>query len=95
MKVIFSLRAKSDLSEFAKYTANDNLLASRRWVANIRRTVLKLSDFPHLGRIVHEYGEETFREAIKGQYRIVYRIDSKNGTIVVLTIHHSKRKLIL
>ena len=47
-----------------------------------------------MGRIVPEYGDETIREIIKGQYRIVYKIDSKKDSIVIVTIHHAKRLLL-
>ena len=94
MKIVFSARAKTDLSEIVKFIANDKPQAARKWTANIRQSVLKLSDFPKMGRTVPEYGDETTREVIKGQYRIVYRIDDKNDIIIIVTIHHAKRLLL-
>ncbi|TDI83088.1 MAG: type II toxin-antitoxin system RelE/ParE family toxin [Caldithrix sp.] len=94
MKVVFSARAKTDLAEFIKFIASDKPQAARKWAANIRQSVLKLSDFPKMGRTVPEYGDETIREIIKGQYRVVYKIDDKHDTIVVVTIHHAKRPIL-
>ncbi len=91
MKVVFSSRAKNDLTEIITYISYDKPQATRKWAADIRKSVLKLSDFPRLGRIVPEYGDPLIREIIKGQYRIVYKIDEKKNTRVVVTVHHSRR----
>ncbi|MFQ5864757.1 MAG: type II toxin-antitoxin system RelE/ParE family toxin [bacterium] len=93
MKLIFSARAKADLAEYVEFISNDKPQAAREWAASIQQSVLKLSDFPQIGRTVPEYADETIREIIKGQYRIVYKIDDKRDTIVIVTIHHSKRPL--
>lgn len=94
MKIVFSSGAKADLSEIVKFIAKDKPQAARKWAADIRQSVLKLSDFPKIGRTVPEYGAETIREIIKGRYRIVYKIDEKKDTIVIVTIYHSKRILL-
>ena len=77
MKVVFSSRAKTDLAEFVKFIAQDKPQAARKWADDIRQSVSLPSDFPQIGRTVPEYGDETIREIIKGQYRIVYKIDAK------------------
>jgi len=67
---------------------------ARNWAARIRKSISNLSKFPKLGRVVPEYGDDTIREIVKGNYRIVYKIDDSKNTIVVLTIHHAKRPLV-
>jgi len=93
MKVVISSRAKSDLAEIVTFIANDKPRAARNWASTVRKSISNLSDFSKLGRVVPEYGDDTIREIIKGQYRIVYKIDDSKSTIVVLTIHHAKRPL--
>ncbi|MFQ5651778.1 MAG: type II toxin-antitoxin system RelE/ParE family toxin [bacterium] len=94
MRIVFSSRAKADLAECVKFIAYDKPQAARKWAAHIRQSVLKLSDHPKIGRAVPEYGDESIRDIIKGQYRIVYKIDEKNDTVVIVTIHHTKRLLL-
>lgn len=94
MRIVFSSGAKADLFKIVKFIAKDKPQAARKWAADIRQSVLKLSDFPKIGRTVPEYGDETIREIIKGQYRIVYKIDEKKDTIVIVTIYHAKRILL-
>ena len=94
MKIVFSSQAKADLAEIVKFIAYDKSQAARKWAAAIRESVSKLSDFPKIGRAAPEFGEETIRELIKGQYRVVYKIDDQKNTIVIVTIHHGRRPLV-
>ncbi len=94
MKIVFSSRAKTDLAEFVKFIAQDKPQAARKWAVTIRQSILKLSDLQNMGRTVPEYGDETIREIIKGQYRIICKIDDKNDTIVIITLHHAGRPLL-
>ena len=94
MKIFFSSNAKSDLSEIVHYISEDNPQAAREWTNSIFESVKKLSCFPKLGRIVPEYFEDSIREIIKGQYRIVYKISQVDKNICIIAIHHSKRPLV-
>lgn len=94
MKIIFSFVTKSDLIEFVKFIAYDKPMAAKNRAKKIKREILKLKDFPKFGHVVPEYGEESIREIVSGQYRIVYKIDEKKETIAILTIHHSKKPLL-
>ncbi|MFQ5772440.1 MAG: type II toxin-antitoxin system RelE/ParE family toxin [bacterium] len=94
MKIVFSSRALADMAKIVKFIAYDKPQAARRWAVSIRESVSKLSDFPRLGRVVPEYEDETIREIIKGQYRIVYKLDDEKQTIVIVTVHHGKKPLV-
>ena len=93
MKIIFTQRFKSDISEIVHYISQDNTQAARIWSKSIFDSIKSLENFPSLGRIVPEYSEDTISELIKGQYRIVYKINQSEEEIYILTIHHSKRLL--
>ncbi len=94
MKIVFSSQAKADLAEIVNFIAYDKPQAARKWATSIRQSVLKLPDFPKIGRTVPEFADETIRELIIGQYRVVYKIDDKKDSIVILTVHHAKRLLL-
>jgi len=91
MKLYISSSAKLELSEIVQYIADDNPKAARYWFKDIKDTIKKRSSFPNLGRIVPEYSDDTIREIIKGQYRIVYRINLNDESIYIIAVHHSKR----
>ena len=94
MNIIFSSQAKADILAITRFIAQDKPLAARQWADSIKESVYRLVEFPRLGRVVPEYSDDTLRELIQGQYRIVYKIDEKNKNIAVITVHHSTRKLL-
>ena len=94
MKILFTPRSKSDITEIVHYISQDNPQAARNWTKSIFDSIKRLENFPSSGRIVPEYSEDTIRELIKGQYRIVYKINQSEEEIYIVTIHHSKRLMI-
>lgn len=51
-----------------------------------------LEQFPHMGRIVPEIGDEAIREVLYRNYRIVYVVDRDEEEVDVLTIFHSSQQ---
>jgi toxin ParE1/3/4 len=91
MKVVFSVNAGKDLLETVRFIARDKPAAARQWAEAVKESVMKLADFPRSGRITAEYSDETLREIIHGRYRIVYKIDEKKDTVLIVAVHHSRR----
>jgi toxin ParE1/3/4 len=54
-------------------------------------SVEKLLQFPRMGRVVPETQDESIRELLHQNYRIVYRINGER--IEILTIIHGSRDL--
>jgi plasmid stabilization system protein ParE len=61
------------------------------FVLDIISAVDRLESFPGMGRVVPETNDESSREIIFGNYRIVYRL--KSDLIELLTIYHGSRLL--
>ncbi|OGP97736.1 MAG: plasmid stabilization protein [Deltaproteobacteria bacterium RBG_19FT_COMBO_46_9] len=91
MKIIWSPLAIDRASEIAEYIARDKPSAAEKWVDKIFSKVEQLRSSPEIGRIVPEIRNEQFRELIYGNYRIIYRIEKKQ--ISILTIRHGKQIL--
>ena len=51
-----------------------------------------LGQFPRIGRIVPEIGDEAIREVLYRNYRIVYVVDRDDEEVDVLTIFHSSQQ---
>lgn len=51
-----------------------------------------LEQFPRMGRIVPEIGDEAIREVLYRNYRIVYVVDRDDEEVEVLTIFHSSQQ---
>jgi toxin ParE1/3/4 len=91
MKIIWSPLAIDRASEIAEYIALDKPSAADKWIATVFSKVEQLASSPEIGRVVPEIGDEQFRELIYGNYRIVYRIEKKQ--VSILTIRHGKQIL--
>jgi toxin ParE1/3/4 len=53
----------------------------------------QLEDFPRMGRIVPEVGDDAIRELIYRDYRIIYIVDAEDEQVEVLTVVHSSQHL--
>ena len=91
MRIIWSPLSLERVAEIADYIAWDNLTAAERWVDGIFKSVEPLDDLPKLGRIVPEIEKDDFREIIKGNYRIIYRVEAEQ--VSILTVRHGKQIL--
>ena len=79
------------ISEIAGYIAQDKPSAAEKWIKAIFSKVEQLEISTKLGRIVPEIGNPQFRELIYGNYRIIYRIEKNQ--ISILTIRHGRQLL--
>jgi len=91
MRIIWSPLAVDRASEIADYIAQDKPSAAEKWIDTVFSKVEQLKSSPEIGRIVLEIHDSQFREIIYGNYRIIYRIEIKQ--ISILTIRHGRQIL--
>ncbi len=91
MKIIWSPLAIDRASEIAEYIAQDKPSAAEKWINTVFSKVEQLNSSPEIGRVVPEIRNGQFRELIYGNYRIIYRIEKTQ--ISILTIRHGKQIL--
>lgn len=91
MKILWSPLAIERVSEIAEYIAQDKPSAAENWINTIFSKVEELKSAPGIGRIVPEIRNVPFRELIYGNYRIIYRIEKKQ--ISILSIRHGMQIL--
>lgn len=91
MKIVWSPLSVDRLSEIAEHIARDNPSAAERLIDEIFIKVEHLKSFPDMGRIVPETNHRKIRELISTPYRIIYRIEEKQ--ISILTVRHGKQIL--
>ena len=92
VRINWTFQAKSDLKDIAEYISKDSKLYAKRQVLKIRNRTKVLKSQNHSGRIVPEFKKKDIRQILEGNYRIIYRIVSKNR-IDILTVHHMARDL--
>lgn len=91
MKIIWSPLSIDRTTEIAKYIAQDNSSAAKKWVETLFDKVELLKSSPQSGRVVPETRSDDIREILYGNYRIVYRLEEKR--VSILTVRHGKQIL--
>lgn len=81
--------AIEDLRNIYDYILKDSKVYADRIIDNIITRVDQLSYFPKSGRVVPEFENDSIRELIQGNYRIIYKVT--NQKISIIRIHHSAR----
>ena len=91
MDVIWTHRARRRLQEIYDYIANDQPQNAEKWINHLIERGHKTAEQPWMGRMVPEYEEETIREVLQGDYRIIYQITASR--INILTVRHGSQLL--
>jgi len=91
MKIRWTDPAIESLRNLHGYIAKDSEVYASSFVQRIILAVDKLPTFPKLGRVVPEADEETIRELLYQNYRIIYRI--KGERVEILTVVQGSRDL--
>ncbi|MFC3116175.1 type II toxin-antitoxin system RelE/ParE family toxin [Cellvibrio fontiphilus] len=91
MKVIWSARAVMDLEDIQAYIAKDNASYAPVFAARLLKATRHLPEFPLSGRIMPEAQQSDIRELLFQDYRIVYRVTTKQIEIVMVV--HGSRNL--
>lgn len=91
MKIVWSPLALDRVNEIADYIAENSVEAAKVWLVDGFGVVDRLADFPESGRMVPEVKRPNIREIIFKNYRIIYRVERKQ--VSVLTVRHSRQRL--
>jgi toxin ParE1/3/4 len=91
MRIVWSPLALVRVEEIARVIAADRPAAAERWVRTVFARAAQLRTYPESGRIVSELERPELRQLLHPPYRIIYRVDAKQVT--VLTIRHGRQEL--
>ena len=91
MKVQWAPLAIDRVAEIAAYIAEDNPIAAEKWIRDAFARVGQLARFPKSGRQVPETPRQDIRALVWGNYRILYRIEVHQ--VSILTVRHTKQIL--
>jgi len=90
-RVTWSPEAAEDLESIAEYIERDSSFYAQSVVSQILATSRKIEEFPLIGRMLPEIGDEDIRERFIYSYRLVYQIRSQK--ILIVAVIHGKRLL--
>lgn len=92
VQINWTFQARNDLKNIANYISKDSVQYARLQISRIRQRTKILTLQPLSGRMVPEKENQSIRELIEGNYRIIYRIVDEQK-IDILTVHHTSRDL--
>jgi addiction module RelE/StbE family toxin len=90
-RIIWAPSALKDLEVILEYIAKDAPLTARRFGQKLLARADQLKTHPLLGGHVVEDATRTYRELLRGNYRIIYRFEG--DAVYVVAIHHAARLL--
>lgn len=91
MRIEWTRSAARDIRTLRDYIALDSEAYAERTARKIVEAVEKAGTFPRVGRKVPEADDDSIREILFGNYRILYRIEESR--VLVLMIIHGARDL--
>lgn len=88
-RVVWAPQAIQDVESIRAYVARDSAHYADLVVERVVAAVGRLASNPRSGRMVPEVGDESIREVIHGNYRIVYRL--RSDVVEIATVFHGTR----
>jgi toxin ParE1/3/4 len=88
-QIIWSPQAIEDVEAIRTYVARDSPRYADLLVERLVSAVEGLAPDPLSGRVVPEVGDDTVREVIHGNYRLVYRV--RPDLVEIVTVFHGAR----
>lgn len=90
-KVTWSPEAVEDLESIAEYIERDSSFYAQSVISKILEASRNIKEFPLIGRVVPELGNENIRERFIYSYRLVYKMEKRK--ILIIAVIHGKRLL--
>jgi len=90
-RVDWSPEALEDIESIAEYISRDSEFYAKAVVTAIIHLSRGVNEFPFMGRVVPEIGDENIRELFIYSYRVIYRIEKER--ILMVAVIHGKRLL--
>ena len=90
VEVNWTNSAIQDLNDIGDYIAKDSTRYAEITVQELFDSVDILEKHPHSGVVVPEFNNESIRQLVRGNYRIIYGIVNE-FRIDILTVHNCAR----
>lgn len=89
-KIVWTETALSDLDNIGEYISKDSVKYAELTVLELFQSVDILETHPYAGVKVPEFKDESIRQIVYGNYRVIYEIIN-DFRIDILTVHHCAR----
>ena len=83
-RLVWHVEAVADLNAAGEFIARDSVALGAHFVQRVRQSARRLQRYPSLGRMVPEIGNASIRELQFQNYRIVYKRDEDEVTVLAV-----------
>jgi plasmid stabilization system protein ParE len=90
-RVVWTRQAVEDVEAIRGFVARDSEQYAGLLAERLVAAVGGLELFPQSGRVVPEVGDDSLREVIYGNYRLVYRLQGES--VEIIAVYHAARLL--
>ena len=90
-QIIWSEQARDDLQAIVLFIAQYDSAVAETFGYRLMSKVDVLAQFPPVGRVVPEEGDEAIREIILRPYRIIYKVLAERQFVAIVRIWHGAR----
>ncbi len=84
-RIKWAKRSVGDLKDIYNFIEKDSPRFAQIQVEKIQKSVLKLKNYPQIGRILPEFPKLNYRELLIG---IIYRFEKDKKIILILSVIH-------
>ncbi|MBI3585794.1 MAG: type II toxin-antitoxin system RelE/ParE family toxin [Ignavibacteriales bacterium] len=88
-EINWSTSALADIQRIGEYIERDSIRYAQVVIRNLVESVERLKKFPKSGRVIPELHDESLREVIAGNFRIMYRL--RGEQIDIFSILHGRQ----
>ena len=92
-QVRLSRSAESDIEDIVRYISIDDPDQALRFGEFLIHHARSLAQFPERGRVVPEFDDDSVRELIVRNYRIVYRLNQNQRSVEIIRFWHASRDI--
>jgi len=89
VEIEWTREALDDIDAIHNYISRDSEYYAKHTIERIFEAIERIRAFPKSGRVVPEFSKDNVREVIRGNYRVVYKLDA--GFIRIVTVFHGSR----
>ena len=89
-KIIWTEKAASHLEAIHQFIAKDSTVYANRFIKILISKTQILKKYPYSGRMLPELQDESIREIIYQNYRIIYRIPNKDVVTILAVIQGNR-----
>lgn len=89
-EIVWTDNAIADLDDIGEYIAKESIRHAELTVSKLFSAADILETYPRRGTIVPQFMDESIRQLMVDNYRIVYQL-AAGDKVNILTVHHGKR----